>query len=177
MDKKGFAHLVVGMTGEGKTTYVKHFLRAIKDKKRIIVYDVNNEYQDVYPYPFLDIDDFMPKLMDSYYNVIVLEESTIFFNNRGHDKNLERLLVRKRHQFNYILLCFHSLRAIPRYVWDLTTYLTLFKTNDNEGFIIKEKLPSDAVLKTFREVRDNKGLTKIKIPNTNKFVYFKTVKI
>ncbi len=172
MDKKGYGHLVIGGTGTGKTTFVKAMIRG----KTPIVYDVNAEYLNEYPFPFLRPGEFMQKVVSSENSIIVFEEATIFFNNRSHNSELEEMLVRKRHQHNYILLCFHSMRAVPRYVWDLCNYMTLFKTNDNEGFV-KTKIPNDAVYETFMQVRENKKLTKLKIPTTKKFVHFATVKL
>jgi hypothetical protein len=173
MEKRGYAHLCIGGTGTGKTTYVK---AQIKNKSNVIVYDVNNEYREQYPYPFLKHGEFMSKIILVQNSVIVLEESTIFFSNRSYNEELTEMLVRKRHTGNYIFLCFHSLRAVPRYVWDLCNYLTLFPTNDNEAFV-KTKIPNDEVYKAFRQVRENKGLTKLAIPGTKKYVKFTTVSL
>jgi hypothetical protein len=87
--------------------------------------------------------------------VIAIEEATIFFNNRGTSDELTQILVQKRHTHNYIFLCFHSLRSVPRFVFDLCNYLTLFKTNDSP-VVIDQKFKDERINEMFERVKNNK---------------------
>jgi hypothetical protein len=146
-------HIIIGGTGRGKTTFVKKMLSHIAPE-RIEIYDVNKEYEDFYKQSFLEFEDFMLKVKPLKNKFIVFEEATIFFNNRGCDKILVDMLVRKRHTNNYIILNFHSIRNVPRYVWDLCNIVTLFKTNDSEKKI-NDYFDLEEFVNTFYQVKDS----------------------
>lgn len=129
MNKQGYAHLVVGGTGSGKTTFVKSILGKVPNRNSIMIYDVNCEYFADSKLP--DFKEFTEKLTRVKNSVIVLEEATIFLDARGSSFDLREVLVRKRHNENYIILVFHALRFVPMYVFNLCNYLTLLNTNDN----------------------------------------------
>lgn len=158
-------HIITGATKTGKTTYVKKQLDQIPNKRSIIVYDVNNEYQDYYPYEFLHFEAFMNRIKDTQNSVMVFEEATIFFSNRSTEKILLDILTRKRHTNNYIFLCFHSLRAIPLYVYELANYITIFKTNDASNRV-DQKFKDDRLNRVFLDVK-----------NSNNPHYFRKVQI
>ncbi len=131
----GKAIIIVGGTGAGKTTWVKTKLKKV-DKKSILLYDVNNEYKEFTDGSSLpDFDDFSNRATRVSNAVIVFEEATIFLSNQGSNKNVRDILVRKRHTNNTIFLVFHSLRAVPRNIFDLCNYVVLHKTNDNVDLI------------------------------------------
>lgn len=158
-------YLIVGSTNTGKSTFLRAKLKKVGNRESIIIYDVNNEHSDLYPYKFMDFETFMRKLTKVRNAVIAIEEATIFFNNRSTSDELTKLLVSKRHANNYIFLCFHSLRSVPRFVYDLCNYITLFKTNDSPE-VVEQK---------FKDARINDMLIRIK-SNTNPF-YNETLKI
>lgn len=142
------AILVIGRTKSGKTTSVKSLLKNIPGEK--FIYDVNNEYTgqgELIPMiEFLDVATLKTN------TAIVFEEATIFFSNRGDERKLKEILVRKRHTNNIILLCFHSLRSVPTYVLDLIDYYILHKTNDNINLIEKKFSGNDVLLNDFKKV-------------------------
>jgi len=150
------AHIIVGSTGTGKTTFIKKLLSKIPSKQSIIIYDVNNEYKEFYPYKFNpDFEDFMERIIKLEKVVCVLEESTIFLNNRSCNNDLVNMLVRKRHTGNHYILVFHSLRAVPRYIYELSNYITIFKTNDSPDMTAKE-LKDSRLENVMNEVRNSK---------------------
>jgi ABC-type sugar transport system ATPase subunit len=161
---KGIGHLICGATGTGKTTFIKSLFSKVNPDS-IIVYDVNNEYSDFFPFPLQDFETFTDKLTRINNGIIALEESTIFLNNRGTNYNVTELLVRKRHSKNYIILVFHSLRSIPRYIYELSNYITVFKTNDSPQMTARE-LKDDRLEALMNEVKAAKSP-----------FYFKTLKI
>lgn len=153
----GKAFIIVGGTGSGKTTFVKACLNKV-NKNAIYLSDVNNEYTDYYKEPFEEnIEKFAEKSTKLSNAVIVFEEATIFFSNRSSSDSLRTLLVRKRHTNNTIFLVFHSLRTIPRYVYDLSNYVILFKTNDSKSLVF-DKFKDERLLTTFLSVQNSKDL-------------------
>ena len=155
--------LNIGRPRTGKTTVTKNLLEKICEQGRmndIIIYDVNDEYREFYNRPFVTYDEFIKKFERSKNKpiiknkIIVFEEATIFFSNRSEEQILKELLVTKRHTKNTIILNFHSIRSIPRYVCDLTNYIILFKTNDTED-IVKQKIDNPKFLEVFKEVNSN----------------------
>ena len=148
----GKAFLVVGGTGSGKSFLIRKNLEAIHPGARM-VYDVQQEYTDLYPYPLIDEEKFLEVTTKVTNAVIVYEEATIFFSNRGSSKLLRRVLVGKRHTGNTIFLVFHSLRAIPRYIFDLCTHVILYKTNDNEA-LVSSRFENDEFTSMFLRLKD-----------------------
>jgi hypothetical protein len=151
------AQLIVGATGTGKTTEVKRLLQKVPNKKAIFIYDVNNEYREFYPYEFTDFQEFIERMTRVQWGVMVFEESTIFLSNRSCNMLLVDLLVRKRHTGNYIFLCFHSLRSVPKYVLNLCNYITLFHTNDSVNFI-DNTFQNTALTSAFLEVQNTSDI-------------------
>jgi len=125
--------VLVGGTGEGKTTYGRNML---KGKKHIALdygddFKGYNRYTDVHDIPaFLKI--FEPTREKFTGGVVMIDEATMCFNNRGYSSELNKILVRKRHAKNTYVLIFHSLRQIPLYIKDFIDVVLLFKTNDSE---------------------------------------------
>ena len=150
------AYLIIGGTGTGKTTFIQQqILSRIPNKNCIFIYDVQNEYSHFYNEPFDDFENFIERAALRIRNaVIVLEEATIFANNRTSNYFLRKLLVDKRHTNNFIILAYHSLREIPRYVYDLSNYITLFKTNDSPN-LIRSKFEDQRILDMMSDVKGN----------------------
>jgi Cdc6-like AAA superfamily ATPase len=157
--------IIVGATGTGKTTYVKSLIAKVPNKKALFIYDVNNEYAEYFPYKLVGIEDFMEKTQFISGGVFVLEEATIYLNNRSCNTYLQELLVRKRHTNNTIILVFHSMRSVPRYIYELSNYVTVFKTNDAPDLTAREL--KDARLETIMT----------EVHNSKKPYYSKTLKI
>jgi hypothetical protein len=154
------AHIIVGMTDVGKSYFVKELLKKVPNKKALFVYDVENEYTDLFPYPLIDFDDFLDKCQFVSKGVFVFEEATIFFGTRGDEKRIKSLLVRKKHDLNYIFLIFHSLRSVPRYIYELCNYITIFKTNDSPDLTSKE----------LKDTRLEEIMTRVQSNNDPKYI-------
>jgi ABC-type Mn2+/Zn2+ transport system ATPase subunit len=148
--------IIVGATGTGKTTFVKNIIKKVPNKKALFIYDVNNEYRDYFPYPLQSVSDFMEKTQFISKGVFVLEEATIYLNNRSSNEYLTQLLVRKRHTNNTILLVFHSMRAVPRYIYELSNTIVIFKTNDAADMTSRE-LKDDRLEDIMNRVKNHKN--------------------
>jgi hypothetical protein len=132
----GWVYLVVGARGMGKSTFVKDKVSRVPLEARLI-YDPNAEYTDLYPYPLLRFEQFLELSTRVQQAFVVYEEATIFIGHQASGQELKELLVRARHTRNTIFLVFHSLRTVPRYIFDLATHMVLFKTADPETFVDK----------------------------------------
>jgi predicted AAA+ superfamily ATPase len=133
-----FTHIITGAKGVGKTTFIKSLIKKVKSNHCLLIYDINNEYADLYPYPFEDFEDFTFKATQVKNAVIIFEEATIFLNNKGSNNDLKKILVRSRHTNNTVFLIFHSVRSIPRYIYELANYITIFRTNDSPDMTARE---------------------------------------
>lgn len=125
----GKCGLIVGARGTGKTTISKKMLSKINPGARLVC-DVNAEYGDLYPRPFIDFDEFTELMSRARNAYIVIEESTIFLSTRGSNFDIRSALVKARHRNNTVVFVFHSLRSIPQYVFILCDFVVLLKTND-----------------------------------------------
>jgi hypothetical protein len=118
--------LVVGKKKTGKTTWVKNALTKLDFDK--FIFDPNGHYEGQFMGD--NIDDFLKIAYTKRNSVIVVEEATIFFKSAKKQEQLQSLLVRSRHQNNFVFLCFHSLRSVPTWCLDLCDAMRLSKTND-----------------------------------------------
>ena len=130
----GIASICIGKRGCGKTTLSMKLLDKRPKNMPVMVYDINNEYQKYYQEPFDDFDVFLVKISGEEIrrHYILIEEATIFFNTQSNFYEMKNLLVRARHTGNIIQLNFHSFSSVPKGIYNLLDYVTVFKTNDNE---------------------------------------------
>lgn len=156
---KGKSILVVGMTDTGKTFEVKKLLKAFSNLTPL-VYDVNNEYG----YPYREIEDFLEQAKDTRKSIIVFEEATIFFGSKSSDKMLRETLVKKSHNNNVVVLCFHGLRYVPNDILALVDYVYIKKTNDNSDYIKKKFKDEPHIFNGLQKAKESK----------NKYVTIKT---
>ena len=151
----GKVTIVVGGRGTGKTTLVREYLQSVNPGARM-VYDPAAHYLDLYNHKLLPFEVFKYKATQVEKACVVYEEATINFSNRGDDKDLKNLLVMSRYKNNSIFLVYHSLRAVPRYIFDLCNYIILFKTNDAVKKI-ESKFESDLLADMYSRVKANKN--------------------
>ena len=135
------------MTGTGKSYYVVNDI--IPKCKNALILDIyaEDKYKD---FETVEIGNYtggirkiscegknMDLLFDKFINYvydlkntcIVIEDCSLFLNSNV-DSSFKTLLIKKRHKnINYVLL-FHSLNQIPPFVFELSNYLVLSKTND-----------------------------------------------
>lgn len=148
------AFILVGGTGCGKTYFTKQLLKSV-NKNALLVFDVNNEYKEYYPYPFNpDIDKFLEKASKISKGVILIEDATAFLSNRGRSDLLTKILVAKRHTQNTVILLFHSMRSIPKYLVDISTHVVIFKTNDPQT-IVERSFENEALTSAWSRVQNN----------------------
>lgn len=142
--------LIIGHTGQGKTTLVK---RLIKNRKAFI-FDVNNEYQGFSNRDTaLNIKGFTERVSLLTGFNIVYEDATGFLRGK-QSAEFMRQIVRKRHTRNNFFILFHSINRIPPELMELANFIILFKTNDNAE-IVDKKFRNEKLLKAFYKVKTN----------------------
>lgn len=148
----GIASICIGKRGCGKTTLSKKLLEARPKNMPCIIYDVNNEYKAYYPEQLEDFDIFLSKLTtdDIRHTYLLIEEATIFFNTQSNSYDMKNVLVRARHTGNIIQLNFHSFSSVPKGIYNLLDYVTVFKTNDNEDSVTN-RFDHPGVLQAYRD--------------------------
>jgi|WetSurMetagenome_2_1015567.scaffolds.fasta_scaffold02016_13 hypothetical protein len=162
---KSAAIILVGINHSGKSYQVKKLLSKVRNKASLFIFDYNKEYENYFPFPFIDFDEFTQKANRLNNAVIVFEEATAFLNNRSFNDEVNKLLVFRKHKNNTIYFIYHSLRSIPTYIYDKCNYIFIFKTNDPPGLSAKE-LKDERIEEIMLRVKDNKDLH-----------YFETLKI
>lgn len=137
--------LIIGMSGQGKSTYVKKQIGMHPQ----LVYDVQNEYNHL---PFdvsksiarvspltMGFKDFAALVEKTRKKIIVFEEATVFLKGQVGQK-VRGIMVGARHTRNNIFMIFHSIQTVPPDVFLITDIVVLFKTNDNPD-IVRKKYP------------------------------------
>lgn len=150
----GLAIICVGKRKTGKTTLSKKLLESRPRSMPCVIYDINKEYTSEYPEDFCDFDVFMNKIVDLRGHYILIEEATIFFRAQKHNEEMINLLVRARHTRNTIQLNFHSFKSVPKAIYNLLDYVTIFKTNDTLKDV-KDKFDNPEVIKAYIDARDS----------------------
>lgn len=143
------AVILIGMTGEGKSTYLKKLMKSAG--RPVLIYDVNNEHGTGQQLP--EFTAFLERATRVKNHLIAFEEATIFFSSKSSDNQMRELLIRKRHTNNLIVLLFHSIRAIPIDIFDFVNYYVLFKTNDREAYI-SQKYRDAQILDDFKALKN-----------------------
>lgn len=132
--------VVIGAMGEGKTTIIRRY----EQGKRLLVYDVNNEYREL-PYnntkqrsrvsPVqMKYKDFVTLCRTKKNTVCIFEDATGFISGRLED-DFKQFLIEKRHTGNVSILVFHSIVDVPPGVLRLCEVVILFKTLDEAEHI------------------------------------------
>lgn len=140
----GVSIIVVGGTGQGKTTFVCNLLKRFEGK-RLYILDPNEEgaYR-----PFKNLyggemegeafTRFAANDERAQGCVNVFEEATPIFMHGNRNKNLVKLLTRKRHKRQVNIFVFHAVNSIPTEMFFYLDYAVLFKTNDRADLLAKK---------------------------------------
>jgi hypothetical protein len=124
---------IVGGTGSGKTTLAYKMTKAVPPGANKVVYDINEEeiWEDD-----PTVENVRGELPEDFINAIegvpgvyVFEDATGFID-RSQNKQLRRMLVKKRHTPQAFIFIFHSLSQVPSWVLMFVDEIWLGKTTD-----------------------------------------------
>lgn len=153
-----FCMVVSGKQHTGKTTFCEQKIVLPFAEKfglsNIYIYDIQGDWKTYYDKPIQNFEEFANMVKNKQNSLIVFEEASIFFTHNPSDKIsriCSKMLVDLYHKGNIIILNFHSLRRVPLYVADLTTYFTLFKTDDTPEFV-ENKFQNKKISEAFKQV-------------------------
>jgi len=140
-----FCMCVAGKQHTGKTTFVEQnivipFIKKNNSLENIFIFDIQGDWRNYYKQPLTDFVTFSKMVSNKTNSLIIFEEASIFFKHNSSNDIITKMLVDLYHKGNIIILNFHSLRKIPLYIADLTTYFTIFKTDDTADFVEKKFL-------------------------------------
>lgn len=147
--------IIVGATGSGKTTLTRKMLKDV-NPKLIHVFDINSEeiWSDCVTYRNMLPEEYKEMLMEKKPGYYLIEDASSIFQPRGTDTDLKRLLVQKRHNNQFYILLFHSLRQIPNWILDFSDTLILGHTRDNKASA--QKLSYDEITDAWEDLRENR---------------------
>lgn len=140
---------IVGRKKTGKTTDVKRLIKHVHPDA-LFLHDVSAQYLDIYKKPLLPFEKFTQLGTKLEKAVIVYEEATIFINH-SRQENIINLISTSRHRQNTSIFVFHSLRSLPRYIFDFTDVMILHKTKDTLK-LVEEKFEDDEFTACFNRV-------------------------
>jgi hypothetical protein len=153
----GIRSIMIGRQGCGKTTLSIQMLNARPKGMPCIIYDINNEYKTYYPQPFEDFDIFLSKISDEEIrrHYILIEEATIFFSTHSRFEEMMNVLVRARHTGNIIQLNFHSFSSVPKNIYHLLNFVTVFKSNDSLKDVT-DRFDNPSIIQAYKDAIESK---------------------
>lgn len=125
--------LIVGRKKSGKTTLAKERFGSLPN---LYVADVNNEYNlptSNKPEPGTravthDMESVIEKVSESKGLTFIVEDATIWLNQRTSDIHLKKLVIGCRHNRIACIFLFHSLNRIPTFIYEQADFMYLFET-------------------------------------------------
>lgn len=156
--------IIAGAPGHGKTTKI---LELIKNyPKKVLIYDVNNE-KAYSQFPLIQVNEIknhswgvarvfstdiktVVKTIDEHFwnGLVVFEDATKYLPSGVANVDYWRsIFTNYRHRNRDYFFTFHSLKRIPPFVYEMSNYLTLFKTREQFDGALK-KVPNFNVVQT-----------------------------
>ena len=142
--------LVIGQRGCGKTTKVKELIKNVHPDA-LLLHDVGGQYKDIYKKPLLKFEEFTKLCTKVEKGVMVFEEATIFLNPT-RNQDIVDFLVTSRYRENTVIFVFHSLRFVPRSIYDLTNNIILFKTKDTLK-VLEDRFDDPELIEIFKRLQ------------------------
>lgn len=153
--KIGLNIAVIGGMGSGKTFEIKKRIKQLGGSA--FIYDPNEEYIDEVRNLYrgkMRVKDFAETVNEKSFNSInVFEEATAFIRHGAPDENIIDLLTRKRHKRVINFFVFHSLNAMPAYIYSYLNVMILFKTADRSDLVFNKYKENKPVLVAFEKVK------------------------
>ena len=127
--KEGITIIVIGRQHEGKSPTIKQLIEDSGMKNQVI-YDKRKEYNPTKHTLFRDYFIFKEYIKNVQGSCIVIEEATSVVNAMK-DNTLTDSVIGCEHNLNIVILVFHAILDVPKYLLRTCALIYLFKTNDD----------------------------------------------
>jgi hypothetical protein len=152
MDKKYRVIVIIGSRKNGKSYFIKNSIIP-KYRGPKFIFDINNEYPGLGS--VMPMEDFLDQAIKKKGHLIIFEEATVFFSNKGDEKRLKHLMVLARHAPNTVIFVFHSIQSMPSYILTQTDLIVLFRTVENIA-LVRNKIGENVdIWRAFVEINNN----------------------
>src|SRR6476469_4342001 len=167
------AGLIVGRKRTGKSTYAnevaKKYAKA-HPNKRVLIIDVNGspayaEHQLIDRALFLrwqkgvkrfyesDHEEMFAFISERFRNGLIIFEDCTKYIKPNPSQQVKTILLDHRMWDADLFFTFHSLMRVPKFFWEMVSWVVLKKTQDEEAEILKRPIPNKKeVLAAFRRV-------------------------
>lgn len=150
------AIILVAEKGRGKTTEAFDIVKQFSNKD-LYVYDRQGQYKHFTNNKIKGLpsmEQFLQIIKPVKNAVIIFEEATIFFSNKGREEIVIEKLVSNFHESNVIVFIFHSIRTIPIEIADQVDFMKVWHTNDRRTLIANKYKDDQDFLDLLLDVHD-----------------------
>jgi hypothetical protein len=172
------ASLVVGRKRTGKSTYTNKLAKdyaARHPGKKVLIIDVNGspaykEHQQIDREQFKrwnkgikrfyesDHEEMFAFITQHFRNGLIIFEDCTKYIDPLPSRQIKTFLVDHRMWDADLVFTFHSLMRVPKFFWEMTAYIVLKKTQDEEKELLRRPIPNKpAVLAAWRRVQAHKS--------------------
>lgn len=180
--------LMVGRKATGKSTKLAAIARKYPKSKKVLIIDVNaspayNEFREIQVKDIPRVVSGVVRLIgtpdeetltkiarDFRDGLLIFEDCTKYIS--GHpSREIKTFLVDHRMYKCDLIFTFHSIKFIPPFFWQMTSYVMLCKTQEQlDTPRNRQVIPNyDVMLKAFKEVEANKDQYYSKTVSTEAF--------
>lgn len=166
--------LVIGRKGVGKSTYLAAIAKKYPKTSKVLIIDVNgspayNAYQQIQINQVKSLKsgivkligtptkDVLKKIATDFRNGLIIFEDCTKYIEGNPIPEIKTFLVDHRMYNCDLIFTFHSLKRVPPFFWEMTSYVTLFKTLENfDNGTNRNRIPNyENILKAFKKVNSH----------------------
>lgn len=144
--------VIVGGRGSGKTYFLENNLNLLKHKTIVIELFFTDRYKNFKKILF---QDFLNSNIENYKNLnLIIDDASQLVNSQPIEL-IKKIIISSKQLNTDVFFCFHSFNFIPNFLYYLTDYYIIFKTNDNE-INLKNTPLKDEIIKKINSVKKKK---------------------
>lgn len=144
--------VIVGGRGSGKTYFLENNLNLLKNKTIVIELFFTDRYKNFKKILF---QDFLNSNIENYKNLnLIIDDASQLVNSQPIEL-IKKIIISSKQLNTDVFFCFHSFNFIPNFLYYLTDYYIIFKTNDNE-INLKNTPLKDEIIKKINSVKKKK---------------------
>lgn len=169
-----YSALVVGGKGVGKSTYLASVAKKYPKASKVLIIDVNgspayNCFQQIQVNDIRNLKsgvvkligtpdrDTLKKIAQDFRNGLIIFEDCTKYIDGNPKPEIKAFLVDHRMYGCDLIFTFHSLKRVPPFFWEMTAYVTLFKTLENfDTGANRNRIPNfENMLKAYNKVNSH----------------------